>query len=88
MDSKYLLKRVAKGFFTFSLAIVYLAFFIPIWLINFFASHWTTNIGLWSEIFASEERLKRDKIHQESLRKDMHWIDKSFLLLLHIIRNW
>ncbi len=66
----------------------YAIIYIPMWLLSGFTAQFNTNVGLWGEFFRTEERIKRDRLHREELRGNMNLIDKIFLALFRLIKNW
>lgn len=58
------------------------------WLISGLTADFSTKVGLWGYFFPTEERRKRDRLHQEGLRENMNLIDKIFLAVFRLLKNW
>jgi hypothetical protein len=81
-------KNIVKWILIFWLISTYLVIYIVMWLLSGLAAEFRTKVGLWGEFFPTEERRKRDRIHQEELRLNMNFLDKFFLILFRLLKNW
>jgi len=81
-------KNIVKGILIFGLIITYAVFYLVMCLISGLSAEFRTKVGLWGEFFPTEERRKRDRIHQEELRLNMNLVDKIFLIIFRILKKW
>lgn len=81
-------KNIAKWILIFGLIITYVVIYSFMWFLSGLSAEFRTNVGLWGEFFPTEERRKRDRIHQEEVRLNMNLLDKFFLILFRLVKNW
>lgn len=73
------LKKICKWWLILSIVTTYAVVYMVMFMFSFFSAEFSTNVGLWGEFFLSDERRKRDALHERDMRQNMNFIDKFFL---------
>jgi len=83
-----IVKKIFKWYLIVCVILSYAMVYVIMWLFTGLSADFSTNVGLWGEFFTSEERRRRDKIHQQDLQQYTNWMDKFFIAIYRALKNW